>query len=149
MSATKGNIAALRMLLRALFSHGFILDRLVCLSFVDLFYNLSDARINLFVCLNLFGGIDEKDVCSACCEEIVLLLSPAFPYSTFKQISLHGPFEQLLRDRNHDPVSVGTGSGHIQKPKPGNIPVLPFADQLADRSLAADPFLLRKGVRCL
>ena len=137
------------MQLRALFSHCFMLRRLVDLRLVYLFDYLSDACVDLFVSLNLFSRIDKEDICTSFCQKRVLLFAPAFSDSAFEQVSLHGSFEHLFGNRNHDSVQSGTGAGHIQKPQPGNIPVLPFGKQLSYRGLAAEPFLFRKGVRIL
>ena len=134
---------------RALFSHCFMLSRLVSLRLVYLFNDLSDACVDLLICLHLFCRIDEEDVGASCRKKHVLLFAPAFSDSAFEQISLHGSLEHLFGNRNHDSVQSGTGAGHIQKPQPGNIPVLPFGKQLSDCSLAAEPFLFRKGVRVL
>ena len=80
---TKGKMATFFMQARTLFCRCFILLGLVCLRLVYLFDDLSDARVDLFVCLNLFCRVDEENVCSAGYMKRVFLLSPAFSDSSF------------------------------------------------------------------
>ena len=131
-----------------LFCHCFILNLLIGLGLVYLFNNLPHTCVDLFIRLNLLGRIDEKNVCS-CCLQGVFLLSPAFSYPTFEKISLYGSFEHLLWNRYHDPVGLSSIVGHIQKPQPRNVPVLPFGKKQSDIGLAAESFPFGEGVRCL
>ena len=121
----------------------------VGLSLVYLLDNLSDACVNLLVCLNFLGRVDEKYIHSVLHRNIVLLLSPTFSYAALEKIALHGSLEHLLGYRNHDSIGVRTSAGGIDEPQPGNIPVLALGKKLADGSLSAEPFLFGESVRSL
>ena len=79
----------------------------------------------------------------------MFLLSPAFSDPAFEKISFNSSFEHLLRNRDHDSICLGLVVGRIQKPQPGNIPVLPFGKKLSDIGLAAESFPFGESVRCL
>ena len=138
-----------RPILITLFSRNFILVLKIYLSFIDLLYDLADTSIDLLICLDFFCRIDEEDVCASSGLQGVLLLTPALADPALEEIAFDSSFEHLLRNRNHDPVGLGTRVCHIQKPEPGNIPVLPLGKKLPDCGLAAESLLLGKGVRYL
>ena len=79
-----------------LFSHDFILILNVCLGFVDFLDNLTDAVIDLFVCLDFLCRVDEEYVCASSCRKRVLLIAPAFAYSALQEVAFDSPFEHLL-----------------------------------------------------
>ena len=132
-----------------LFIKGFI--NLLCadLCCVDLFYNAADTCVDIRIAEDLLAGIDEKYIRASGCREGVFLLSPAFTYASFEEVSLDSPLEHLFRHGNHNPVFLATCTCQIQKTQPGYVPVLSFGKQLSDAGLAAQSFFLRKSIRDL
>ena len=104
----------------------------IWLGLVDLFDDLSDAVVKLFVSLNFLSRINEEDVGAPCCGQQMFLLSPAFSDSPFKKISLHCSFEHLLGNRYHYSIPFCPIVVHIQKPKPGYAAVLSFVEKLSN-----------------
>ena len=88
----------------------------VWLCLVDLLDDLSDAGVELIVCLHFLSRIDKKNVSPSSCVQHVFLLSPALSDPSLQKISFYGPFEHLLGNRNHYSVSFLSRIGHIQIP---------------------------------
>lgn len=130
---------------RTLFFRFSIIGRF-CGCLVDLFYDLTDSRIDFFVAHYLLCGIDEKQIHSAFDGYLVLLPAVALAYPPFKEITLHGSFEELLGYRYHNTVETCSRPLETNKAHSGHTAVLAFGKEHGNVCLAAQSFLLGKSI---
>ena len=64
--------------------------------FIYLLYDITDGRIDFLIAENILCGIHEKHIKTSLDSQVVFLLSVAFTYSSFKEISFDCTLEQLL-----------------------------------------------------